>query len=190
MLGVPKNHPSDYFLLENGNSLHDVLRAWTNATLDMLWSAIRKVQNATLDMLRSAIRKAKGPAPQKRTFRCKACKMMQLSVEDFENKIQVNSASPDRCHWHFPLLLPSCESPESLVRTFVLSLIYACLCWPTLFDGGTMVLEVSQQVIGVQEHLVWLWLKSCERSPYTFNLLQGKEARVVCYGLHQSARHS
>ncbi|XP_066305761.1 uncharacterized protein [Miscanthus floridulus] len=219
MLGVPKNHPSDYFLLENGNSLHDVLRAWTNATLDMLWSAIRK---------------AKGPAPQKRTFRCKACKsllflpssipcsaclialsctlrigkfalfcdsclesmglriiaVMQLSVEDFENKIQVNSASPDRCHWHFPLLLPSCESPESLVRTFVLSLIYACLCWPTLFDGGTMVLEVSQQVIGVQEHLVWLWLKSCERSPYTFNLLQGKEARVVCYGLHQSARHS
>ena len=58
--GSNKKHPSDYFLLENGNSLHDVLRAWTNATLDMLWSAIRKAQNATLDMLRSAIRKAKG----------------------------------------------------------------------------------------------------------------------------------
>ncbi|XP_066390642.1 uncharacterized protein [Miscanthus floridulus] len=57
--GSTKKHPSDYFLLENGNSLHDVLRAWTNATLDML---------------RSAIRKAKGSAPQKRTFRCKACK--------------------------------------------------------------------------------------------------------------------
>ena len=70
--GSTKKHPSDYFLLENGNSLHDVLRAWTNATLDMLWSAIRKAQNATLDMLRSAIRKAKGPAPQKRTFRCKS----------------------------------------------------------------------------------------------------------------------
>jgi len=74
--GSTKKHPSDYFLLENGNSLHDVLRAWTNATLDMLRSAIRKAQNATLDMLRSAILKAKGPAPQKRTFRCKACKSL------------------------------------------------------------------------------------------------------------------
>ncbi|XP_066320873.1 uncharacterized protein [Miscanthus floridulus] len=35
------------------------------------------------------------------------------------------------------------ESPESLVRTFVLSLIYACLCRPTLFDDGTMVPEVA-----------------------------------------------
>jgi len=43
--GSTKKHPSDYFLLENGNSLHDVLRAWTNATLDMLRSAIRKAQN-------------------------------------------------------------------------------------------------------------------------------------------------
>jgi len=74
--GSTKKHPSDYFLLENGNSLHDVLRAWTNATLDMLRSAIRKAQNATLDMLRSAIRKAKGLAPQKRTFRCKAYKSL------------------------------------------------------------------------------------------------------------------
>ena len=27
--------------------------------------------------------------------------LMQLSVEDFENKIQLNSTAPDCCHWHF-----------------------------------------------------------------------------------------
>ena len=36
--------------------------------------------------------------------------LMQLSVEDFENKIQVNPDAPDCCHWHFPLLLPSCDA--------------------------------------------------------------------------------
>ena len=36
--------------------------------------------------------------------------LMQLSVEDFENKIQVNSAALDCCHWHFALLLPSCDA--------------------------------------------------------------------------------
>ena len=59
--GSTKKHPSDYIFLENGNNLHDVLRACTNATLDMLESAVRK---------------AIGPAPQKRTFRCKACKSL------------------------------------------------------------------------------------------------------------------
>lgn len=57
--GSTKKHPSDYIFLENGNNLHDILRACTDATLDMLDSAIRK---------------AIGPAPQKRTFRCQACK--------------------------------------------------------------------------------------------------------------------
>lgn len=57
--GSTKKHPSDYIFLENGNNLHDVLRACTDATLDMLESAIRK---------------AIGPAPQLRTFRCQACK--------------------------------------------------------------------------------------------------------------------
>ncbi|KAJ1260910.1 hypothetical protein BS78_10G268100 [Paspalum vaginatum] len=57
--GSTKKHPSDYIFLENGNNLHDVLRACTNATLDMLGSAIQK---------------AIGPTPQKRTFRCQACK--------------------------------------------------------------------------------------------------------------------
>ena len=57
--GSTKKHPSDYIFLENGNNLHDVLRACANATLDMLESAIRK---------------AIGPAPQKRTFRCQTCK--------------------------------------------------------------------------------------------------------------------
>ena len=57
--GSTKKHPSNYFLLENGNNMHDVLRASTNATLDILQSAIRK---------------AIGPTPQKRTFRSKACK--------------------------------------------------------------------------------------------------------------------
>lgn len=57
--GSTKKHPSDYIFLENGNNLHDVLRACTNATLDMLEPAIRK---------------AIGPAPQERIFRCKSCK--------------------------------------------------------------------------------------------------------------------
>ncbi|WVZ78339.1 hypothetical protein U9M48_026069 [Paspalum notatum var. saurae] len=57
--GSTKKHPSDYIFLENGNNLHDVLRACINATLDMLGSAIQK---------------AIGPTPQKRTFRCQACK--------------------------------------------------------------------------------------------------------------------
>ncbi|OEL34538.1 Increased DNA methylation 1 [Dichanthelium oligosanthes] len=39
--GSTKKHPSDYIFLENGNNLHDVLRACTDATLDMLESAIR-----------------------------------------------------------------------------------------------------------------------------------------------------
>uniref|UniRef100_K3XV77 PHD-type domain-containing protein n=1 Tax=Setaria italica TaxID=4555 RepID=K3XV77_SETIT len=57
--GSTKKHPSDYIFLENGNNLHDVLRACTNATLDMVESAIQK---------------AIGPAPHKRTFRCQTCK--------------------------------------------------------------------------------------------------------------------
>ncbi|XP_062233952.1 uncharacterized protein LOC133931156 isoform X2 [Phragmites australis] len=57
--GSTKKHPSDYIFLENGNNLHDVLRACANATLDMLESAIQKVI---------------GPAPQKKTFRCQTCK--------------------------------------------------------------------------------------------------------------------
>ncbi|CAN6192306.1 unnamed protein product [Urochloa humidicola] len=57
--GSTKKHPSDYIFLENGNNLHDVLRACADAPLDMLESAIRK---------------AIGPAPQKRTFRCQTCK--------------------------------------------------------------------------------------------------------------------
>ncbi|XP_006656529.2 uncharacterized protein LOC102707973 [Oryza brachyantha] len=57
--GSTKKHPSDYIFLENGNNLHDILRACSDATLDMLESAI---QNAI------------GPAPKKRTFRCQACK--------------------------------------------------------------------------------------------------------------------
>ncbi|RLN13451.1 hypothetical protein C2845_PM09G25050 [Panicum miliaceum] len=57
--GSTKKHPSDYIFLENGNNLHDVLRACADATLDMLESAIQK---------------AIGPAPQKRTFRCQTCK--------------------------------------------------------------------------------------------------------------------
>jgi hypothetical protein len=59
--GSTKKHPSDYIFLENGNNLHDVLRACTNATLDMLEPAIRK---------------AIGPAPQERIFRCKSCKSL------------------------------------------------------------------------------------------------------------------
>uniref|UniRef100_A0A0D9WUF7 PHD-type domain-containing protein n=1 Tax=Leersia perrieri TaxID=77586 RepID=A0A0D9WUF7_9ORYZ len=57
--GSTKKHPSDYIFLENGNNLHDILRACSNATLDMLESAI---QNAI------------GPAPKKRTFKCQTCK--------------------------------------------------------------------------------------------------------------------
>ncbi|KAL6873510.1 hypothetical protein ACP4OV_013592 [Aristida adscensionis] len=57
--GSTKKHPSDYIFLDNGNNLHDILRACANATLD------------TLD---SAILKAIGPAPQKRKFTCKTCK--------------------------------------------------------------------------------------------------------------------
>uniref|UniRef100_A0A0E0Q2Z4 PHD-type domain-containing protein n=1 Tax=Oryza rufipogon TaxID=4529 RepID=A0A0E0Q2Z4_ORYRU len=57
--GSTKKHPSDYIFLENGNNLHDILRACSDATLDMLQSAI---QNAI------------GPAPKKRTFRCQTCK--------------------------------------------------------------------------------------------------------------------
>ncbi|TVU07494.1 hypothetical protein EJB05_40850 [Eragrostis curvula] len=57
--GSTKKHPSDYIFLENGNNLHDILRACANATLDMLESAIHK---------------AIGPAPQKRTFKCQTCK--------------------------------------------------------------------------------------------------------------------
>ena len=91
------------------------------------------------------------------------------------------------CLFYTPLQLLTCtgrimpcnsEQDEKVLTSFL------------LLARHIQVLEVAQQVIGVQEHLVWLWLKSCERSPYTFNLHQGKEARVVCYGLHQSARHS
>ncbi|KAL5214840.1 hypothetical protein ABZP36_003992 [Zizania latifolia] len=56
--GSTKKHPSDYIFLENGNNLHDILKACSDATLDMLESAI---QNAI------------GPAPQKRTVRCQTC---------------------------------------------------------------------------------------------------------------------
>jgi hypothetical protein len=76
--GSTKKHPSDYFLLENWNNLHDVLRACTNATLDMLQSAIRK---------------AIAPAPQKRTFRCKACKSTNVFLLTFEVK------SPEVTGW-------------------------------------------------------------------------------------------
>ncbi|KAL6603385.1 hypothetical protein ACP70R_043746 [Stipagrostis hirtigluma subsp. patula] len=58
--GSTKKHPSDYIFLDNGNNLHDILRACANAT--------------SKDMLESAILKAVGPAPQKRTFRCQICK--------------------------------------------------------------------------------------------------------------------
>ncbi|MQL77471.1 hypothetical protein Taro_009897 [Colocasia esculenta] len=56
--GSAKKHPSDHIYLENGRSLHDVIRACTSAPLDMLESAI---QNAI------------GPAGPK-SSKCDKCK--------------------------------------------------------------------------------------------------------------------
>ncbi|MQL94828.1 hypothetical protein Taro_027494, partial [Colocasia esculenta] len=39
--GSKKKHPSDFIYLENGNTIHDVLRACSNAPLDMLESTIQ-----------------------------------------------------------------------------------------------------------------------------------------------------
>lgn len=39
--GSKKKHPSDFICLENGNTIHDVLRACSSAPLDMLESTIQ-----------------------------------------------------------------------------------------------------------------------------------------------------
>ncbi|XBI05639.1 hypothetical protein VPH35_133785 [Triticum aestivum] len=57
--GSHKKRPSDYIFLESGNTLHDVLRACTDATVDTLESAILG---------------AIGPVPKKRTVTCQDCK--------------------------------------------------------------------------------------------------------------------
>uniref|UniRef100_A0A453TEJ1 Tify domain-containing protein n=2 Tax=Aegilops tauschii subsp. strangulata TaxID=200361 RepID=A0A453TEJ1_AEGTS len=57
--GSHKKRPSDYIFLESGNTLHDVLRACTDATVDTLESAILG---------------AIGPVPKKRTVICQDCK--------------------------------------------------------------------------------------------------------------------
>ncbi|XP_073102558.1 uncharacterized protein [Elaeis guineensis] len=57
--GSTKKHPSDFIILENGNSLRDVLKACTSAPLDMLEAAI---QNAI------------GQAPPKKPVTCQKCK--------------------------------------------------------------------------------------------------------------------
>ena len=51
--GSHKKRPTDYIFLEIGNTLHDVLRVCTGATLDTLESAVQG---------------AIGPVPKKRTF--------------------------------------------------------------------------------------------------------------------------
>jgi hypothetical protein len=43
--------------------------------------------NAMLDMLQSAIWKAIGPAPQKRTIRCKACKICYSSTHPYPDQL-------------------------------------------------------------------------------------------------------
>lgn len=74
--GSTKKHPSDYIFLENGNNLHDVLRACTNATLDMVQSAIQK---------------AIGPAPHKRTFRCRTCKSGRFLLSSLPSLVSLIS---------------------------------------------------------------------------------------------------
>lgn len=57
--GSTKKHPSDYIILENGNSMRDVLKACANVSL------------ATLE---DAIQNAIGPLPAERSYTCQKCK--------------------------------------------------------------------------------------------------------------------
>ena len=50
------------------------------------------------------------------------------------------------------------------------------------------LLEVEQQVVGVQEHLVGRGRDRVGDLPCSFNLPQGKEGRVVCDGLTNQLR--
>lgn len=57
--GSTKKHPADFIYLQNGNSLHDVVKA---------------CHGAPLDMLEAAIQGAIGPVPPKKCFTCQKCK--------------------------------------------------------------------------------------------------------------------
>lgn len=58
--GSTKKHPSDFIFLENGKSVHDVLRECTNCPLDMLEAVIQKaISPVSLKSL--TCRKCKGP---------------------------------------------------------------------------------------------------------------------------------
>ncbi|XP_065016062.1 uncharacterized protein LOC135643253 isoform X1 [Musa acuminata AAA Group] len=58
--GSTKKHPADFIYLQNGNSLHDVVKA---------------CHGAPLDMLEAAIQGAIGPVPPKKCFTCQKCKV-------------------------------------------------------------------------------------------------------------------
>ncbi|URE19145.1 PHD [Musa troglodytarum] len=58
--GSTKKHPADFIYLQNGNSLHDVVKACCGAPLDMLEAAIQG---------------AIGPVPPKKCFTCQKCKV-------------------------------------------------------------------------------------------------------------------
>ncbi|KAJ8461627.1 hypothetical protein OPV22_034553 [Ensete ventricosum] len=58
--GSTKKHPADFIYLQNGNSLHDVVKACCGAPLDMLEAAIQG---------------AIGPVPPKNCFTCQKCKV-------------------------------------------------------------------------------------------------------------------
>ncbi|OAY81113.1 uncharacterized protein LOC109726993 isoform X1 [Ananas comosus] len=62
--GSTKKHPSDYIILENGNSMRDVLKACANVSL------------ATLE---DAIQNAIGPLPAERSYTCQKCKQSFLT---------------------------------------------------------------------------------------------------------------
>lgn len=56
--GSTKKHPADFILLQNGNSLHDVVRA---------------CHGAPLNMLEATIQGAIGPTPPRNCFTCQNC---------------------------------------------------------------------------------------------------------------------